>query len=170
MAEITIKTARFGDIQVDDSRIITFIAPILGFEGLLKFILLDHGEDSPFKWLQSTDNGDLAFVVTNPKLFGIDYEFILPQEVEDQLEVKAAEDLIVLTIVNVPQEDPAKMTANLLGPLVVHQETRKAMQVVLNDTVTYSTKIRLIPDEVLDQGACPVASGKGDASDASPDA
>jgi flagellar assembly factor FliW len=42
------------------------------------------------------------------------------------------------------------MTANLLGPLVVNQYTRKAMQVILNDNKQYSTKVRLLSDDALD--------------------
>jgi flagellar assembly factor FliW len=148
MTDLTINTTRFGEIQIDESRIVTFVSPILGFEELDKYVILDHAEDSPFKWLQSLEKEDLAFVVTNPKLFGIHYEFVISDETAAKLELTSADDALVLNIVNIPPEDPAKMTANLLGPIVIHQHTRKAMQVVLNDT-NFSTKTRLISDELL---------------------
>lgn len=150
MSTQTIPTVRFGDVQVDADRILEFIEPILGFSASRRFVILDHAEDSPFKWLQSADEPSLAFVVTNPRFFGIDYEFALPDEAAGQLEISAAEDALVVTIVNIPQGDPGKMTANLLGPVVINQANRRAMQVVLNDT-NYSTKTRLIPDEALDK-------------------
>lgn len=150
MDSITIKTARFGEIEIDQSKVIHFISPILGFEGLLDFVLLDHSEDSPFKWLQSLNDSALAFVVTSPKLFGIDYKFPLSTELAGKLELKSSEEALVLTIVNIPQEDPGKMTTNLLGPLIVNQGKLKAVQIVLSDT-EYSTKTRLIPDEILSQ-------------------
>lgn len=150
MAKIKIDTARFGEVSVDDDRIIQFTEPVLGFANSLRYVILDHAENSPFKWLQSADEPELAFVVTNPKFFGMEYEFLLPDETAKQLELSNAEDALVLTIVNIPQGDPGKMTANLLGPIVINQSRKKAMQVVLSDS-QYSTKTRLIPDDVLEQ-------------------
>jgi flagellar assembly factor FliW len=165
MAEVTIHTARFGDINVDESRIITFLSPIFGFDGLTKYVVLDHSDDSPFKWLQSTEDTDLAFVVTNPKFFGIPYEFAISEEVAEQLDIQNSEDALVLNIVNIPQDNPGKMTANLLGPVVMNQNAMKAMQIVLSDS-EFSTKTRLIPDDVLEQqpssSSTGLPSGKGE--------
>ena len=160
MAKLNIQTARFGEVAVDEERVIRFVEPILGFSDSHSYVILDHAEDSPFKWLQSADDPELAFVVTNPKLFGIDYEFTLSDELAEQLKLTAAEDALVMTIVNIPQEDPGKMTTNLLGPIVINQNSCKAMQVALHDS-GYSTKTRLIPDETLEQqskGASSVSS------------
>lgn len=135
---------------MDENRVIHFVEPILGFESTRRYVILDHSEDSPFKWLQSVDDPELAFVITSPRFFGLDYEITLSDDTVNQLQLQAAEDSVVLTIVNIPQEDPSKMTTNLLGPIVINQNIRKAMQVVLHDS-PYSTKTRLIPDELLQQ-------------------
>lgn len=148
MTKINIQTARFGDISVDADRVIEFVEPVLGFADSRRYVVLDHAEDSPFKWLQSVDEAELAFVVTNPKFFGIPYEFALSDETASHLALSDGNDALVMTIVNIPQGDPGKMTANLLGPIVINQSNCRAMQVVLNDS-EYSTKTRLIPDEVL---------------------
>jgi flagellar assembly factor FliW len=152
MTQLNIQTARFGDVSVDEERVIHFVEPVLGFPASMRYVILDHAEDSPFKWLQSADEPDLAFVVTNPKFFGIDYEFALSDAVVTQLGILNVEDALVMTIVNIPQTDPAKMTANLMGPIVVSQSQRKAMQVVLSDS-NFNTKTRLIPDDVLQEAA-----------------
>ncbi|MBY0404228.1 MAG: flagellar assembly protein FliW [Cyanobacteria bacterium] len=146
----TIQTHRFGEITVDESKIIRFVSPILGFDGQLQYVLLDHSEDSPFKWLQSLEDPSLAFVVTNPLLFGLEYRFSLAEEVQRQIGLKTAEDALILTIVNIPQDDPGRMTTNLLGPIIVNQPEMKAIQIVLNES-EYSTKARLISDDVLNQ-------------------
>lgn len=88
---------------------------------------------------------DLAFVVTNPRFFGIEYAFSLPDSVSERLGIHSSEEVLVLTIVNIPKGNPEQMTANLLGPLVVNEKTLQAMQVVLNNT-EYSTKTRLLDD------------------------
>lgn len=152
MVQLNIQTARFGEVNVDAERVIHFVEPILGFPDSQRYVILDHAEDSPFKWLQSVDEAELAFVVTNPKFFGIEYEFSLSDAVVAQLGVSSVEDALVMNIVNIPQTDPAKMTANLMGPIVASQSQRKAMQVVLSES-NFSTKTRLIPDEVLQEAA-----------------
>ncbi|MGE0201822.1 MAG: flagellar assembly protein FliW [Candidatus Melainabacteria bacterium] len=143
----TITTSRFGDVEVQEDRIIRFQEPLLGFEDLDTFVLLDHAADSPFKWLQSAQNPDLAFVVTNPRFFGIEYAFTLPDNVSERLGIHSPEEVLVLTIVNIPQGNPEQMTANLMGPLIIHEKTLQAMQVVLNDT-GFSTKTRLLDDSI----------------------
>jgi flagellar assembly factor FliW len=142
----TVETDRFGAIVVEESAVIYFINPILGFETVQHYVLLDHAENSPFKWLQAVEKPDLAFVMTNPRFFDIDYEFDISDEVVKLLGLDNADDALVLTMVNVPPESPWKMTTNLLGPIIIHQKSLKAMQVVLNDT-QFSTKARLLVDD-----------------------
>lgn len=164
METVRIETSRFGALEIPKSHVITFISPILGFDHLTEYVLLDHADNSPFKWLQSTQDPELAFVVTNPKLFAIAYEFVLPDDAVEKLGVKTAEDVLVFTIVNVPTDNPARMTANLLAPVVVNQNALTAMQVVLQDP-KLSTRTRLLPDKAEDgeprQEVSSGQSGKG---------
>lgn len=146
-----VQTLRFGTVTVQESAVITFVQPILGFESLQEFALFEHEENSPFQWLQSLEDPTLAFVVTNPTLFGHPYEFVLPQDACDVLNLQNASDAQVLTIVTIPEENPVEMTVNLLGPIVFHNETRLAVQLILDDAKTYGTKVRLVPAEALDE-------------------
>lgn len=146
---MTLDTTRFGLVTIPPERLLAMISPILGFEAHTGFALLDHEEDSPFQWLQSLVDPSLAFVVTSPALFGLDYEFTLPEAAAELLAVKSTEDILVLTLVTVPEENPAHMTTNLLGPIVVNLPQRKAMQVILADNQLYGTRVRLISDETL---------------------
>lgn len=149
--QVCIRTSRFGEVSVLPERLLTFVAPILGFSQHKEFALLDHHDDSPFKWLQAIADPDLAFVVTMPALFELDYEFMLPEEAVQLLGLKTPEEVLVLTLVTIPEENPVKMTTNLLGPIVVNLTTRQAMQLILQDSERFSTKVRLIPDEQLQQ-------------------
>jgi flagellar assembly factor FliW len=161
MAQLSIETTRFDTVTVDETMVIEFVSPVFGFEQITQYVVLDHAEDSPFRWLQAVTDPTLAFVVTNPKFFGINYEFAISEEVAAQLELTASEEAMVLTIVNIPQEDPGKMTANLLGPIVINQPKMKAMQIVLNDS-EFSTKTRLLADTALETGQSGVSSGEGE--------
>jgi len=65
---IKVKTTRFGDIEIDEKDVITLPSGIIGFPELKQYVLLDHDQDSPFKWLQSLEDGAIAFVMINPML------------------------------------------------------------------------------------------------------
>ena len=137
-----INTSRFGEIEVDEDLIFNFVEPILGYEHLSKFILLDHSPDSPFKWLQAAEDPNVAFPVTFPAFFGIDYQFVIPEEKAKQLELTSAENLLSFNITCVPQGNPQNATVNLVGPIVVNMTNKKSMQLVLTN-VNFSTKHKL---------------------------
>ncbi|WDT80193.1 MAG: flagellar assembly protein FliW [Candidatus Manganitrophus sp.] len=61
------------------------------------------------------------------------------------LEIDGGESLALLVIVNVPQEDPLKMTANFMAPLVINAKIRVGKQVILNDTQYSHREPLLIP-------------------------
>ena len=61
-----VKTTRFGELELDESRIISFTEGILGFPNYKKFVLLDRDNNSPFVWLQSVETEELAFVLMKP--------------------------------------------------------------------------------------------------------
>jgi len=134
-----IQTTRFGQIEVDDSRLIEFPRGLLGFTRHRRYALLQPSEDGPFFWLQSVEAPELAFVVTDPRLFVADYE--LPARC-DQLEDLGgdASQMQVLVIVN---KRGSTLTGNLQGPLVVHPERRVGVQMVLADR-RYTTRVPLL--------------------------
>jgi flagellar assembly factor FliW len=144
----SVHTTRFGEVDIDPNKVLQFELPILGFEKFTQFIMLDHGEDSPFQWLQSIEEPSLAFVITNPNRFDIDYTITIPDEILERLDIQSEDDVIVMNIVNIPASNPGLMTANLVGPLVIQVNNLKAAQVILTDT-QYDTKTRLIADTRL---------------------
>ena len=143
-----INTSRFGEVEVDEELIFNFIEPILGYEQLTKFILLDHTPDSPFKWLQSAEDPGVAFPVTFPAFFGIEYQFVISEEKAKKLELTKAEDLLSFNITCVPQGNPQNATVNLVGPIVVNMVNKKSMQLILTN-VSFSTKHKLFNQPTL---------------------
>jgi flagellar assembly factor FliW len=145
-----LSTERFGEVHVKPSNTLEFVQPILGFEQAREFVLIDHDDDSPFKWLQAVENEGLAFITTNPTIFGIEYDFTLPQEACNAIGLTKAEDAQVLTLITIPNNVPTAMTVNLAAPIVFNETNRKAMQLVLPDEAGYSTKVRLISENMLE--------------------
>ncbi len=125
-----IRTSRFGTVEVEEDRLITFPRGLLGFTHAHQFCLLRPNDDACFFWLQSTEDPALAFVVTDPNLFVHDYAVPIRADQMEALRLETLEQAQVLVIVNKVQQ---KLTANLQGPLVVNTSTRVAEQLVLAD-------------------------------------
>jgi flagellar assembly factor FliW len=124
-----IETTRFGTIDIEESQLFQFPMGLLGFSGLKRYVVLDHSEDSPLKWLQSVDDGSLAFIITDPLFFVPGYRVSARRS---ELEViKADEDQLVLSVIMTVPENPQDMSANLMAPLIFNMKNRSAMQYVL---------------------------------------
>ena len=132
--KITLKTTKFGEIEIDKSTIFDFVGPIIGFSDLKNYTIVDYKPDSPFKWLQSVEDMDLAFPITLCSFFGIDYQFNIPDEEAQKLEIENPDDIFVFNIVNIPSSNPQGATVNMLAPIVVNLANKKAMQIVLKNT------------------------------------
>lgn len=135
-----IQTTRFGEVQIDEDRIISFPKGLLGFPKYKQYVLIEAGEDSTFWWLQSTDLPELAFVVTDPALFVPTYKVpVRPEQLAD-LGVTGIEQAQVFVIVN---KRGQTLTGNLQGPLVVSVAGRVGEQLVLSDR-RFTTRVPLV--------------------------
>jgi flagellar assembly factor FliW len=95
-------------------------------------MLIPHGEDTPFMWLQSLDDAQLAFVVIPAFVLVPEYNPALPAQARQELKAEAEDELNILLLLTIPHNDPQKMTANLLGPLMINPEHRLAKQIILD--------------------------------------
>lgn len=127
---MNIKTSRFGMLEVDDERLITFPEGVLGFPRQKEYALIQTGEGSGFYWLQSVCTEDLAFVVCDPRLFIVDYQVPVKMEELKSIDLTSADSGQVFVIVNKVGD---LLTGNFQGPLVVNVENRKGRQLVLSD-------------------------------------
>lgn len=125
---MNVNTTRFGTVDIDESRIISFPTGLLGFSSFQRFALLQPDDEGIFFWLQSIDAPDLAFVVTDPSLWVEDYEATIRREQMQELALDTIEEAQVFVIVNKYER---MLTANLQGPLVINLHNHKAMQLVL---------------------------------------
>ena len=123
-----VQTTRFGPVEIDESRVITFPSGLLGFSSYKRYALLQPNDEGIFYWLQSLDAPDLAFVVSDPLLWVTDYKTTIRREQMDELELAALEEAQIYVIIN---KYGQTLTANLQGPLVVNVANRQAMQLVL---------------------------------------
>jgi flagellar assembly factor FliW len=125
-----IESTRFGRLSVDDERIITVPKGLLGFPNHTRFALIQTGEENYFFWLQSLDEPNLAFVVTDPSIFFKDYDVPIREETQTELQLTDIGHAQVFVICNKVDE---WLTGNLLGPIVVNAANRTGQQVVLTE-------------------------------------
>lgn len=124
-----LETARFGTIDIDAEAIVTFTQPIVGFQDYRRFVLLP-GPSEFLRWLQSTDSGDLAFILMDPTTVIPDYRVDIASHDLSELAANALEDLEVYTLVVVPQ-DRTKVRTNLKAPILINPKQRLGKQVIL---------------------------------------
>ena len=125
-------TARFGNIDIDDSHIITMRAPILGFANLNRYVLIDKKEEAAFWWLQSVDDGAVVFVVVNPFLIKLNYKPELQEDDIKLLEIDDQADVLLLGVVTIGSTPP-EISVNVRAPIVVNWKKKLGKQIVLDD-------------------------------------
>lgn len=126
-----INTKPFGEINIDERQRLYFPYGLVGFEHLKDYALMD-AKQPPFYWLQSIDVQDLAFIMIDPLLFRPDYQIDVPEEELQEIGVDGPENLLILAIVTVPEEQ-RKMTANLLGPVLINRAKKIGRQSISRD-------------------------------------
>lgn len=125
-----LETTRFGAIEVDEARVVCFQEGLPGFPEARRFALLEHSPESPFHWLQSVDDGALAFVVMDPILLDEKYLEAIPREALAELGLEEAAKAAVLVIVNI-QRASRTITANLLAPIIINPQNKSGKQIIL---------------------------------------
>lgn len=127
----TIKS-RFGEIEYNPDNLLHFPEGMVGFPELHDFIVMPNQKEGPLFWIQSVDDPDIAFVLTDPSNFFLDYA-IAPDEAERKtLEIAKEDDFFLLAVVTVPPDQ--NITLNLAAPILFAPKTNRAIQVILEDT------------------------------------
>ncbi len=140
-----VNTSRFGEIEVDEKKIVRFKNGIPAFEDEHEFIILPYEDESPYYFMQSLKSPDLAFLLTIPFLFFPEYTFEIDDESVKELDIKNQENVFYYSMITIPNGSIRYMTANLVAPIVLNADNMQAKQVVLEKSY-YTTKHRLFPE------------------------
>ncbi len=127
-----VTTKNFGEITIDDDKIIKFPSGIIGFPELTDFALI-HDEDKGvggIHWLQSMQEPAFAMPVMDPLTVNADYNPQVDDEILKPIGELDPDETLVLVTVTVPS-DLTKMSVNLRGPIVINALSRKACQVII---------------------------------------
>ena len=140
-----VETKHFGEIEVAEDQILDFIGGVPGFDGN-RYVLLNSSneENSPFVWLQSLDDTNVALVLLNTFMLYPDYAPDVNDEFLGVLEFEQREDLAVFSVMVIP-EKMEDMTVNLKAPIIINNKNRKAIQVIC-DNSNYEIKHKVYAD------------------------
>ncbi|MDR2665807.1 MAG: flagellar assembly protein FliW, partial [Oscillospiraceae bacterium] len=75
---MTIDTLRFGQVEIDEAKILTFKSGLPGLEGNTEFVVLRFEESYPIVWLQSAYERGICLPVIDTFAVSPDYAFDIP--------------------------------------------------------------------------------------------
>lgn len=128
---------RFGEVEYDPDNLLHFPAGLIGLPNLRHFIVMPNKKEGPLFWIQSIDDPDIAFVLTDPTNFFLDYQLAPEESERNNLKIDEDDEFFILSVVTVPQDQ--KLTLNLAAPILFAPKTNRAMQVILENS-PYSSK------------------------------
>lgn len=129
-SKMQIATAKFGKLEADPATFISFNDGVYGFPKSRRFVLIETGDARDFRWLQSVEEPELAFLVTDPTLFYPQYRASV--DAEQPLVAAMGDDYQLLAIVAVDRAT-RRISVNLAAPLAVHVPRREGRQLILHD-------------------------------------
>ena len=135
----TINT-RFGEVEYDPENLLHFPAGMIGFPTLHDFVVMPNKKEGPLFWIQSVDDPAIAFVLTDPSNFFLDYHVAPDESEKNTLQINNDDECFVLSVVTVPKDQDISL--NLAAPILFSPRTNRAIQVILENT-EYQSKTPL---------------------------
>ena len=128
--ETKFETKHFGSLAYDPSTVLTFPVGLPGYREYTQFILLNNEDrDSAFSWLQSVQDGEIAFTLMDVYRLLPDYNPVVdPEELTDLGEITEG-SLDIYNVAVIP-DDINEMRVNLRAPVVINTATKLGKQVI----------------------------------------
>jgi len=121
--------SRFGEIEYDPAATLNFPDGLIGFENLRQFIVMPNIKEGPLFWVQSVEDPGVAFVLTDPTNFFLEYKVKPEQRELVRLGIDEGDQTYALSVVTVHQDK--SVTLNLQAPILFSPETNQAVQIIL---------------------------------------
>lgn len=132
---MTINTRLFGEITVNEEKVIHFENGIIGFPDMQNYLIIfdkDKGDKSMISWLQSIEEPGYAIPILNPLLVKDDYNPVVNDELLKPLGELDTEETIIFVTITIPS-NLENTTVNLKAPIIINAITRQACQIVVEN-------------------------------------
>lgn len=130
-----INTRVFGEIEIDNDKIITLHNGAIGYPELTQFYLIynEEGETNDgIKWMQSIENPEFALMVVDPLIAMQEYNPAIKSEMLDTIGEYKEDETLVLVTVTAPKEI-AEISINLKAPFVINTTTKEGVQIIVEN-------------------------------------
>lgn len=131
---------RFGTIEYEPANLLHFPAGLIGLPTLHNFVVIPPKKDGPIFWIQSVDEPDYAFILTDPTNFFLDYRVVPDDSERAVLHIDGTDECFALSVVTVTPDQT--ITLNLAAPILFAPKSNRAIQVILEQS-DYQTKTPL---------------------------
>jgi flagellar assembly factor FliW len=132
-------TKYFGTLTYEDLSVFNFPAGLPAFEQEKNFVVIETAEYAPLVFLQSLRQASLCFLAL--PVLAVDPSYHLAVSAEDRVSLgldpgrdpKPGDGVLALALVSMRDGFPP--TANLMAPIVVNVQNRRALQAIRVDRV-----------------------------------
>lgn len=128
------ETLHFGTLEFDHHAVIEFPRGLPAFEDQRRFVVIEREDTQPLVFLQSLDSPSLMFMALPVRAVEPSYQLMASAEDLEDLELnpervpEEGKEVITLGFVTVWEDRDT--TINLMAPVVVNANTRRALQVI----------------------------------------
>lgn len=132
------QTRHFGTIDYQTDALVEFPAGLPGFEDEREFVALEQPFNKPIVFLQSLRRPELCFITLPVQTIEPGYRLAMSSEdlrllgLPEDRQPELGTDVLCLAIVAVAEGQAP--TANLLAPVVINLNNRRAAQAILSDS------------------------------------
>ena len=121
---------RLGLVEVAKSKVLCFVAPLLGFGPFRKYTLLPVAGARPFFSLQSLEEPQLAFPVIREDELAIEYP-LSPGDLR-RVGADSRGQTTCWVVVALPN-DGTPLRLNLRAPVIINEKKQLAAQIIISD-------------------------------------
>lgn len=121
--------SRFGEIEYQPENLLHFPDGLIGFGELRDFVVMPNEKEGPLFWIQSVEDPQVAFILTDPTNFFVGYRVVPDSREKEKLGMTADDNCFVLAVVTVHSD--RQITLNLAAPVLFAPKTKRALQVIL---------------------------------------
>jgi len=125
-------TKYHGTRTYSDEDVIVFKKGLPGFKELKNFIIFPLESNEVFSILHSIEATEVGLIMVSPFTVLSDYEFKIPDNYINELEIVKPEEVLVLTTVTL-NSNIENMTTNLKAPIIINIKEKLGEQLILDN-------------------------------------
>lgn len=129
-------TTPYGEIELQDDKLISFSHGLVGFNNCTVFGLAEHpaAKNTPILILQCVNEPSVSFSVVNSASLNYDYSEKDINEALKSADINADDACIMFILRILEKEDGTRViTANVKAPIILDVREKIARQVILNN-------------------------------------